>query len=243
MRRRGAAVLFLLVLAGPGVACESDGGAATVVSHDGRLSFTLDDGREVRLAALTPASDADPGAPATNLGAIVGSEAAIRVLGEADRWGRFPVDLVMEGTKARLSHRLAAEGLALVDPAVMPSRCLDALFAAEAQGEARRAGIWGREFVRDAKDPTLAEAAGRFALVEGVVDSVGETRSTVYLNFGKAYRTDFTALIRKSGGKRLIASLGNLEGRRVRIRGVLGSWQGGVIRLTHERQVEARSAD
>ncbi|MEM7693428.1 MAG: hypothetical protein AAF318_03195 [Pseudomonadota bacterium] len=238
-----ALLVALLVAAAPAAACETDGGAAHIAAHDGRLTLTLDDGMTVRLAALVPARDAAAAAPAIELSTLLGEPVSVRRSGPDDRWGRQVGDLLLARTGERLSHRLLTQGLALVDPAGMPSDCLDARFSAEAVAETRRVGVWATGFVADAADPRLAQQAGRFALVDGVVDSVGETKGTVYLNFGKAYRTDFTGLFSKRGGKELAKTLKGLAGKRVRVRGVLGAWQGGFIRVTHRRQIEVRSAD
>jgi len=137
-----ALLVVLVCFAAPAAACGRDGGAGTITGHDERLSIRLDDGREVRLAALVPATDADPGAPGIDLSPLIGWRASVRMVGEPDRWGRVVGDLVIDGADRPLSGRLLSEGLALVDPAAMPSQCLDALFDAEAGGEARRAGIW-----------------------------------------------------------------------------------------------------
>ena len=78
-------------------------------------------------------------------------------------------------------------------------------------------------------------------MVEGEVLSIGDRKRRLYLNFGKDWSTDFTAIADKSGSNQYIGSIDALKmskGRRIRARGIL-EWRGGpMIRLTHDWQVE-----
>jgi hypothetical protein len=145
----------------------------------------------------------------------------------------------MEATGESLSAMLLRRGLAFVDPAVMQDGCHRELFAAEAAGRTSGAGLWAAPGpTRRADAPDLEAVAGRYALVEGTVASTARTRRTVYLNFGEDYRTDFTALARRRDVRPWEDRLLGLEGERVRIRGVLEAWHGGLIRIEHPAQVE-----
>jgi len=218
-------------------------GEARVVAADGYASLRLDDGREVRLADIVPAAEAEADMLAPVIGKVV---AVSRVeAADGDRYGRIPGDVAetddgaLKDTGGGLSRRLVAEGLALVDPAVMSEPCLDVLFAAEREAEQAKRGVWaGAGPVRSADDPDLAANAGRYGIVGGTVQSVGETRRTLYLNFGANYRTDFTGLVRREDARGWADTLTAMEGRKVRIRGVLESWNGGLIRVEHPRQIE-----
>ncbi|MEO1102363.1 MAG: thermonuclease family protein, partial [Pseudomonadota bacterium] len=176
--------------------------------------------------------------------ALVGIAVSVRQSTAApgqDRYGRLVGDLVRKDTGESVIDHLLAQGLALVDPAVMSSGCLDALFALERKAEADGRGLWGRAApVRSASEADLVDAAGGYTLVEGVVKSIGETRGAIYLNFGETYRTDFTVLIRRRDGKDWVNDLLGLEGQKVRVRGVLEAWNGGLIRLEHPSQIERR---
>lgn len=238
---------ILAALATPVAAapCTEVVGEARVIGHDGYASLTLEDGREVRLADIVPATAVAPQAGADALapliGTLIGTEVTVRRVAADipnDRYGRIVGDVVPKATRGVLSQQLLREGLALVDPAVMSQTCLDELFAAEREAEQARRGLWRGTLVRSADDPDLADASGHFGLVVGAVKSVGETRETIYLNFGADYRTDFTALIRREDAKGWADTLMALEGRNVRIRGVLEAWNGGLIRVQHLRQIE-----
>ncbi|MEM8664318.1 MAG: thermonuclease family protein [Pseudomonadota bacterium] len=226
--------------------CFAPAEAGRVAGHDGFASLRLENGPEVRLADIVPAfvGTAAPlrdGTIDAALGALIGEEVTVRRsvnAPQSDRYGRVVGDLVRKDTAASVVHELLRQGLALVDPAVMSETCLDALFAQERQAERAGRGFWQSGAVRDAGDPELADAAGSYTLVEGVVKSIGETRGAIYLNFGETYRTDFTAIVRRRDAKDWIGGLMGLKGRKVRLRGVLEAWNGALIRLEHPRQVE-----
>ncbi len=244
MRPPGLTLALLAALATPVAAaapCTEIVGEARVAAHDGYASLQLEDGREVRLADIVPAVAVAPPTGADALAPLIGTEVTVRRVaadGPNDRYGRVVGDIVPKATGDSLSQQLLREGLALVDPAVMSQACLDELFAAERQAEKARRGFWQGTLVRSADDPNLAGASGRYGLVAGAVKSVGETRETIYLNFGADYRTDFTALIRREDAKGWADTLMALKGRNVRIRGVLEAWNGGLIRVQHLRQIE-----
>ena len=62
-----------------------------------------------------------------------------------------------------------------------------------------------------------------FALVEGKVVSVRDSGGTTYVNFGRRWTEDFTAVIPKRNERFLVSGLEpkRLEGRRIRLRGRL----------------------
>ncbi|MEM0908943.1 MAG: thermonuclease family protein [Pseudomonadota bacterium] len=233
---------------GWGRACYTPSGRAHILAHDGGLSFTLDDGRELRLADLSlphnqvSVSD-EAGWREQLIGQNVGVYQSVGAAENGDRYGRLIGDLRLPPHSNSLLATVLSEGLALVDPAHMSGVCVDALFVAEGEAESGRRGLWSTpNLVRDADDGGLADEAGIYVIVEGLVKSVGETSQTTYLNFGDEYRTDFTALARRGDTKGWTLSLPSLKGERVRLRGVLEAWNGGMIRLEHQRQVEVLQA-
>ncbi|MBJ3777749.1 thermonuclease family protein [Acuticoccus mangrovi] len=198
---------------------------------------TLDDGRAVRLADVRVVEGAEPPV------GLDGREALLRPLPELDRYGRTVGDIVLKDTTASLSASLVARGLAFVDPVAMSEQCLSVLFAAERRAEAESRGLWAQAgTVVPAGTPNLVDQAGRYVIVDGTVESVGETKRTIYLNFGGDYRTDFTALVRRNDARGWGDGLTALKGARVRIRGVLEAWNGGLIRIEHPAQIERAEA-
>jgi micrococcal nuclease len=203
----------------------------------------LDDGRTVRLADVRAP---EPEAMTAALGELVGRRVAVSATARPDRWGRTVGDIAplpagdghRKDTSGGFRADAVARGLALVDPVDISQPCLAELFGVERTAEASRQGIWRTSLVVPAAADGLPQQAGRYVLVDGVVASVGETRQTLYLNFGDNWRTDFTALMRRRDASDWGLVAADLAGRRVRVRGVLEAWNGGLIRIEHPAQVE-----
>ena len=242
----GAAVAFALVVlctasvaANDGSACFGPDEPVVVSGAAGPASLALDDGRVVRLVDIRPAAGGLSG-----LKTVQGPATLNRVVAtQPDRHGRILGDIVFDATRSatrdRLSAMLLQRGLAFVDPAVMHASCLNGLFRAEAVAEAAARGAWAAAIPVPAEEAArLPTRTGDYAIVEGRVLSVGTTRRTIYLNFGTDHRTDFTALARRGDVRRWEDALTALEGERVRVRGVLEAWNGGLIRIEHPAQVE-----
>ncbi|MBL6431517.1 MAG: hypothetical protein HPM95_11550 [Alphaproteobacteria bacterium] len=117
-----------------------------------------------------------------------------------DRWQRRRGHLVDAATGAWTARDLVGIGEAIAAPALARPACFPALMQAERDARARELGIWKTERVRSAHRPrALASRIGRYTLVAGRV-LAGETRSTLYLNFGRRWSRDFTATIAIKNG-------------------------------------------
>jgi len=220
--------------------CFGKGEPVTVTAAGGPAILRLASGTLVRLADLRIVDEA---AAAGRLRRIAGGSTGFLrpVRGVAkDRYGRTQGDVVLRATGESLSGALLRDGLAFVDPAVMPEGCHGALFEAERRAEANGRGVWADPPVIDAGAIPLQDHLGRYVIVSGTVVDVGESRRTVFINFGEDYRTDFTALIRKADADGWKDELEALAGRRLRVRGVLEEWNGGLIRVEHPSQIERR---
>ena len=80
-----------------------------------------------------------------------------------------------------------------------------------------------------------------FQIVEGVVRGAAVVNKWGFLNFGKNYRDDFTAVVRRRDlGQFEKAGMDfeELRGKRVRVRGWLGNRNGPKIDVTHPEQIE-----
>jgi hypothetical protein len=139
---------------------------------------------------------------------------------------------------------LVSEGFAIVDAGGRNMLCRPELLAAEQRARARGVGLWASDRYRpvSANDVTrLRGLIGRFALVEGVVRSVGERREQTYLNFGRDWKRDLTVTIPKRTWATLRergVSAASLKGKRVRARGVLEEWQGVAVEITAPDMLE-----
>jgi len=237
------------------------GAAARIL--DGR-TFLLDDGREVRLASIevpplpSPAqqqSGTAPGGAAAMaaLDALVGGDDVVLRRAEvpADRYGRIVAYAyaVRDGDEIFAQGELLASGFARVGDHVGRRACAVELLNREAAARTAKLGLWADPYyeVLNAEAPTdVLARLGRFALVEGKVVSVRESRATVYVNFGRHWSEDFTVTIPKRNERNFSAAgvdLQKLAGRRVRVRGWIeergGTAGSPYIEAAHPEQVEA----
>ncbi|MGH6954261.1 MAG: thermonuclease family protein, partial [Alphaproteobacteria bacterium] len=116
------------------------------------------------------------------------------------------------------------------------------MLALERAARAARRGIWAHPFYRVLAPGEAAGFIDSFQLVEGRVVGAAVVKGRGYLNFGPDRRTDFTVTISPQDLQRFGAEWGafeSLEGRRVRVRGWLRSFDGPQIEATHPEQLEA----
>jgi endonuclease YncB( thermonuclease family) len=230
------------------------GRVATVV--DGR-TFTLENGREVRLSALEVpplprAADAGRDGKAglaakAALEALIGGrEVALKRPGaESDRYGRLTAHayVAQNGTERWIERDLLAQGHARV-AARVPGGCAAALLAAEKTAREAKLGLWADPYYamkRAEKPAEVLAQRGRFAIVEGRVLSVRDSGGIIYVNFGRRWSEDFAVTILKRN-ERTFAAAGlepeKLTGRRVRVRGWIEERGGPRIEAVSPEQIE-----
>jgi endonuclease YncB( thermonuclease family) len=208
-------------------ACKTEalagGKVAAVV--DGR-SFTLEDGREIRLAGIEapfPAALGETGARA-EAGTAARAALTAMVAGQnvelrqtsatADRYGRILAFAFVErdGVPVSVAHEMLAKGLARVSGQIgdqsggkSGDKSGNLACAAELLGKERGArdgklGLWGERYYAvvgaESFDELVAER-GRFTVVEGKVLSVRESGGTIYMNFGRRWSQALTVTILK----------------------------------------------
>jgi endonuclease YncB( thermonuclease family) len=202
---------------------------------DGR-TFVLNDGREVRLAAievppLTHGSDAAPGGRAAKdtLDALAGGDEVLLRRAEisTDRYGRLSAYAytLRDDAEIFVQGEMIAAGFARVGDHVGSRDCAAELLSREKAARKAKLGLWVDPYydpLRADHPAAVLAQRGRFALVEGKVVSVHASGATIYLNFGQQWSEDFTVTILKRN-ERNFAAAGldpqSLTGRRVRVRG------------------------
>ena len=230
----------------PAIVCGADEIARATVSRigDGR-TFTLSDGREVRLAGIevprcrrrknltkTPAKiRAAPGGGAAKdaLDALAGGDEVVlrRADIASDRYGRIVAYAYTErdGDELFVQGELVSSGLARVGDRIGSRTCAAELLKRENAARAAGLGLWANPYyaVLDAGTPAdVLAQKGRFALVEGEVVSVRESGATIYVNFGQRWSEDFTVTVLKRNERNFTAAgldLSGLAGRRILVRG------------------------
>lgn len=199
-----------------------------IVAADDGFDLLIADGRTVALTGFA----AEPGAPgyAAFVERLAGAE--IRIFpfqAKPDRWGRMPAIVfpASGNLSASLAEQALSAGIGRYRPDATAKPCRDRFLAAERIARDARRGLWGepRLAVLDASDAKAVLAAPKgFLVVEGRVNTIGEQRGRLYLNFGPRRTTDFTIVI----SKRNLAlfdqagiPLRQLSGRRLRARGLV----------------------
>ncbi|HSK39454.1 MAG TPA: thermonuclease family protein [Arenibaculum sp.] len=114
------------------------------------------------------------------------------------------------------------------------------MLALEREARAARRGMWRFEAyrVRSADEPLPEDT---FHLVEGTVAAADRVGRRVYLNFGADWRSDFTAVIEARDLRAFRSAMFDpieLEGRRIRVRGWVYTYNGPAIDVTHPEQIE-----
>jgi len=224
----------------------ASGNAGRII--DGR-TFALDDGREVRLAAIeTPAAGASAAQAKEALETLLADKAVVLkgLATDRDRYGRLvaQVFVVENGSERWVQPELLAAGHARVAARVGDRACASQLLAHESAGRRAVLGLWSDPYygLRRADDPTtVATERGRFAIVEGRVLSVRESGGTIYVNFGRRWSEDFTITIAKRH-ERVFTAAGmeprTLAGRHVRVRGWIEERGGPWIEAMRPEQIE-----
>ena len=229
-------------------------GTASRVS-DGR-TFVLDDGREVRLAAievppLSEESGAAPNSAAARDGLaalLAGAEIVLKQAEpqQTDRYGRIVAYafVTRDGSERLVQGDLLAAGFARVAPRAGSRACAMELLSRESAARRAKLGLWAGSYYDslDAENPAAVLARqGRFALVEGKVVSVRESGATIYVNFGRRWSTDFTVTILKRNERSFTAAglePKKLSGRRIRVRGWIEERGGPWIEAARPEQIE-----
>ncbi|MGE8127931.1 thermonuclease family protein [Methylobacterium sp. NPDC080182] len=162
-----------------------------------------------------------------------GTRVTVVPRGQPDRWDRARADLlVAEGDIAEgadlagadLAGGLIGAGLAYADAGEADSLCRPGLRLVEAAARARGLGLWGAARPAAGDGPGLREKVGHFVVAEGRIRHVGERGARTYLDFAARGTDGLTVTVSKRTWRMMRArglSAASLEGRRVRVRGLL----------------------
>lgn len=201
-------VCFILIaslsLAGEAEACELAPGPERSVGAviDGE-TVRLDDGKEIRLAAIVAPRARDAGAAAGQwpLETAAREALAALVLGRTvslafterrdDRYGRVVAHLFSDGPAGRIwvQQKLVHDGHVRVHPAPGQADCINDLLAEERDARGASRGLWREAAyqIRPGDRPTeLARYAGTLQLVSGRVEKVSPLQSIIILDLADA---------------------------------------------------------
>lgn len=250
--------LFMMIDAATAAAMELPAGFAGI--ERGRVAavvdggtFTLADGRTIRLAGLDVPRGGTPGdrqsrrqsvavAAQDVLSSLLGTgEVAVAPVGPGtDRYGRVLAQ-VADAQGRWVQAELVARGYGRVMLFADSGEGLRPLLALEAVARKARRGLWALPEFR----VIPADEAGRhldsFQLVEGRVRSVDRKAGKTFLNFGEDWRNDFTVMIAGKTRRPLIAAgldPAEAQGKMLRVRGWIKSRNGPLIEIVHSDQIE-----
>lgn len=253
------AVTAVLMSVAAATACEGlrDGPKGTVTEIVDGDTLLLDTGLVVRLIgmqapklALGRPDFADwpkaNEAKAALIALALKKPVQLRYGGEqVDRYGRALAQVFVQGDNpVWVQETMLARGQARVYSFPDNRACLAELMAAETRARAGGLGIWGDSYysVRRAGRPAdLLPLVGRYELAEGRVLNAEKVGGQVFLNFGRYYKEDFTAVI-DARALRMFAEDGldpvKLGGALVRVRGWVEDRDGPRMQVTHPEQIE-----
>jgi endonuclease YncB( thermonuclease family) len=238
-----------------------DGPKGTVNSVVDGDTLILDNGIVVRLVgiqaphlALGRAGEIDwpkgAEAKAALEGIALGKPVLLRYGGsQKDRYGRELAQVYVTGdTPVWVQQAMLNAGMARAYTFPDNRACALDLFAAEGKARIAALGIWADPYyrVRRADRPAdFSGLSGHYELVEGRVLKAAKSGGRVYLNFGRRFTEDFTAVI-EAKGLRLFATDKidplKLGGALVRVRGWVDLKNGPQITVSHPEQIELLAA-
>jgi hypothetical protein len=212
-----------MVAASPAAACGPDALERGILARIGPAgALHMADGRAIRIAGM------DNVRPEL-LPLRPGDAIAFGALAEADRWGRTPAIVFIvpaDGEPVFLQSWLAGTGRALIRPEPALGPCWDLLRQAEASAATR---------------PTLIDAPGRYARIEGRVLRIGEGRTARFIAVRTADGRMVSGLVTArnlAGLARAGVDLKVLTGHIVRLRGVRSLRNPRIIAVTRAEQIE-----
>src|SRR5512141_2311542 len=137
--------------------------------------------------------------------------------------------------KPPCQQALLEQGQARVAARVGSKACSEALLAVERAARAGARGLWADPnfaLLPPENSARLRAERGHVTIIEGKVLSVRDGGSTLYLNLGRRWTRDFSVIVLRRN-QRIFNDAGlvlkRLEGRRIRVRGILEQRRGPVI--------------
>jgi micrococcal nuclease len=229
------------------------GGGGRVVEVIDGDTVVLGDGREVRLVGIQapklplgragfPTWPLAPEAKQALAKLVLGREVALGLGGLGrDRHGRVLAHLFRGGDGLWIQGEMLRLGLARVYTFADNRALAEALLQREKEARAAGRGIWRLDYYGIVPADAAERAVDEYALIQGAVLDVGQARGSAYLNFGRDWQSDFTAVIRAEALRVFAAEgidIAAYEGRRIRVRGWVEFWNGPMIEVTHPEQIE-----
>jgi len=157
-----------------------------------------------------------------------------------DRYNRTLAHLYLDdGTW--IQGELLKAGLARVYSFADNRAIVPQMLAAETHARQNNRGMWRLDHYKIRTTENAVQHLNNFELVEGTIYKVAKVKGTIYLNFAKDWKSDFTLTLKNKAIKMFQkAGIDPLElaGKKIRARGWLKYYNGPAITITHPEQIE-----
>lgn len=229
-------------------------GASTVIEVINPLVLKLDDGRYIHLAGLDY-----PDLDYHNPGSL--SVTALRILGDFLKNKKvyiYQTPSPKIGRKNRLNHNIAhivqvesntwVQGM-LLSLGVARTRSTQnnpemtkQMLRLEDKARKNKNGMWEIPNYSVLTPEGAKKHIGSYQIVEGTIQSAAMHKNRLYLNFGKNWRDDFTVSISAFDLKKFTRQKiypKDWNGKHVRVRGWIESYNGPYMKIDHPERFEA----
>lgn len=228
-------------------------GTAQVVEVVNPLTVKLEDGRFIHLAGLDyPDLDFyEPGDLSVTTVEILndflkGHDVVIyqtrsSKAGRINRMGHHIAHLVRSDKDVWVQGMVLALGLARVRTTKYNPDMAGQMLALEGAARGAKDGLWGMEDYKVLTPEDAGNNIGSYQLIEGSIRNVSRQKNTLYLNFGANWRDDFTVSVRSSdlrAFQKLKLEPQDWNGKRIRVRGWVESYNGPHIKIDHPARIE-----
>jgi hypothetical protein len=179
---------------------------ATVLRVIDGDTVEISGGRRVRLVGIDAPEKGDllSGEAAGRLRDLTASRTVVMdICDSRDKYGRILATVRTGGVN--VNETLLREGLAL--PMLIPpcgTRVSVRILNAAGSGAVSGKGVYSLSRYRVISHEKAGESAGEFAVVKGKILEFNRTGKVWYFNFGRNWKTDFTAVVFRNGQARFV---------------------------------------
>lgn len=228
-------------------------GSGRVVNIINPLTLELEDGRKIYLSGLDfPDLDYyDPGELAVTAQKIMTDmlkdqhvliyQTKSSKYGRTNRMGEMIAHLMRKEGNLWVQGTLLSLGLARVRTTADTPEMAAQMYALESQARQEKLGLWNIIAFQVSSPDDAEKFIGTYHVIEGQILGASMKKNRLYLNFGKNWKNDFTVSISASD-RRVFQSKGHNPqdwmGRKVRVRGWLGSYNGAYMEIDHPERFE-----
>jgi endonuclease YncB( thermonuclease family) len=211
-------------------------------------SFLTTDNIEIRLAGVL-AADQDGQPLAASQSEAARSRLSTRLASGTltytadetarDRYGRLAAEVFVGGQW--LQGDMVRTGELRSAPDRVSAACATLLLAAEDQARMERVGGWQSGAFALRTPQQIANRAGSFQIVEGIVQTATVNKGRGYINFGADYRDDFTVTVTPEDMKlfrQTRSDIRKLAGKHVRVRGWVELYHGPEMEIALPAAIE-----